>query len=86
MDLLRPRLLAALKSGPSCVDRLADELQLHWADAYHTLERMLGDRLVEQHGDPTLEAYAITELGRKALEVLDSARAGPPGWMQGELW
>jgi predicted transcriptional regulator len=87
MDGPRLLLLTRLRDhSPSSVDALADALKLHWADAYHTLERMLGDRLVEQHGDPNAEEYAITEVGRKTLEVLDSVRAGPPGWRQGKLW
>jgi predicted transcriptional regulator len=86
MEGLRLLLLSRLRDkGTSSVDDLADGLKLRWTDAYHELERMLADRLIYQVDDNS-DVYTITELGLRTLDVLDSVRAGPPGWRQGELW
>jgi DNA-binding PadR family transcriptional regulator len=64
---------------------LADRLSVRLTDAYRELELMRRDGLVDEVQLDS-DVYALTELGRKALDVLDDVRAGPPGWRQTELW
>lgn len=85
MDSLRLRLLTALRDGPCDMDDLADRLTVRTGLVYRELELMLSDGLVGQL-NPNSDVYGLTELGRKALDVLASAKAGPPGWKQSELW
>lgn len=64
---------------------LADGLSLGVREVYASLELMLRDGLVEQE-EPNSDVYGLSPLGRKALEVIDLVKTGPPGWKQRELW
>ena len=85
MEGLRFKLLIALRRGSHDMGLLADQLYMLIPQVYRELEAMRRDGLVDEVARDS-DCYALTKLGLKALEVLDSAQAGPPGWKQGQLW